>query len=170
MRLFGPALVALSLTAGCGYHMSGHADLLPKSIHTIAVPAFSNNTIRYRLTDSLPEAISKEFILRTRYSITPDAKAADAVLQGSVISYSAIPTVYDAIGGRASAVQLMVTLQLVLRDRNGKALFERPSMEVRERYEISGDARAYFEESDVALARMSRDVARSVVSAILENF
>lgn len=163
-------LAAVGLAGGCGYHVAGRADLLPKYVHTIAVPAFSNNTVRYRLTDRLPEDISKEFVLRTRYNITPEARGADAVLQGSVINYSAIPTVYDAIGGRASAVQVMVTLRLTLRASNGKVLFERQSMEVRERYEISGDARAYFEESDVALERMSRDVARSVVSAILENF
>jgi len=36
--------------------------------------------------------------------------------------------------------------------------------------EISVDPRAYFEESDPAMERLSRDVARTVVSAILENF
>ena len=43
-------------------------------------------------------------------------------------------------------------------------------MEVRQRYEISVDQLQYFEESDIALDRVSREVARSVVSAILEAF
>jgi hypothetical protein len=43
-------------------------------------------------------------------------------------------------------------------------------MEVRERYEISVDPRAYFDESDTAAERLSRDVARSIVSAILSGF
>ena len=43
-------------------------------------------------------------------------------------------------------------------------------MEFRERYEISVDQKAYFEESDPALERLSRNVARTLVSAILENF
>jgi hypothetical protein len=43
-------------------------------------------------------------------------------------------------------------------------------MEFRQRYEISVDQLAYFEESDVALARLSQDVARTLVSSILENF
>ncbi len=43
-------------------------------------------------------------------------------------------------------------------------------MEVRERYEIAIDPRAYFEESDTAIERMSREVARSIVSAVLEKF
>jgi len=60
---------------------------------------------------------------------------------------------------------------VTLTDRSdGKVLFSRPNLEVRERYEISVDAKTYFEESDVAMERLSRDVARSVVSAVLENF
>jgi len=65
----------------------------------------------------------------------------------------------------------VVTLQVSLTDRStGRVLFSRPNMEVRERYEVAADQRAYFEESDIALDRLSRSVARSVVSAVLENF
>ena len=35
--------LALSLaSAGCGYHVAGRSDSLPKSIHVIAVPALEN--------------------------------------------------------------------------------------------------------------------------------
>jgi hypothetical protein len=62
-------------------------------------------------------------------------------------------------------------MQISLTDRaTGQVLFTRPGMEVRERYEVATDQRAYFEESDIAVERMSRGVARSVVSAVLENF
>ena len=72
---------------------------------------------------------------------------------------------------RRSGAQVIVILQVTLTDRSdGKVLFSRPNLEVRERYEISVDAKTYFEESDVAMDRLSRDVARSVVSAVLENF
>ena len=71
----------------------------------------------------------------------------------------------------STGAQVIVILQVTLTDRsNGAVLFSRPYFEVRERYEISVDARTYFEESDVAMERLSRDVARSVVSAVLENF
>jgi hypothetical protein len=64
-----------------------------------------------------------------------------------------------------------VTLQVSLTDRaTGKVLFNRPNMDMRQRYEISTNQLAYFEESDAALDRMSGEVARSVVSAILEMF
>jgi hypothetical protein len=33
---------------GCGYHGSGKGGLLPKRLHTIAIPAFGNITVRYK--------------------------------------------------------------------------------------------------------------------------
>jgi hypothetical protein len=96
---------------------------------------------------------------------------AEAVLTGAVINALSYSTVYDPLTNRASGAQVIVILQVTLTDRsNGAVLFSRPNLEVRERYEISVDARTYFEESDVAIERLSRDVARSVVSAVLENF
>jgi hypothetical protein len=49
-------------------------------------------------------------------------------------------------------------------------LFTRAGAEFRERYEISIDPKAYFDESGTAMERLSKSVARSVVSAILEKF
>lgn len=163
--------VAAAVTVACGYHVSGHADLMPKEIKVIAVPAFGNATTRYTLTQRLPQAITRELINRTRYAVVADPEEADAVLEGTVVNYFSYPTVFDPRSGRASGVQLILVLDIRLRDRRkGTVLFERPSMQVQNRYEISADQQAYFEESDAALERTSRDVARSVVSAILENF
>ena len=68
-------------------------------------------------------------------------------------------------------MQVIFWLQIALRERaTNKVLWERPHMEFRQNYEISVDPKAYFDESDVALDRLSRDVARTVVSAVLENF
>jgi hypothetical protein len=52
----------------------------------------------------------------------------------------------------------------------GKDLYSRNGVEFRERYEISVDPAAYFEESEVAMDRLSKDVARTIVSGILEKF
>jgi hypothetical protein len=167
LRLIGFS-VALS---SCGYHVAGKADLVPKSVHTIAIPAFSNITTRYKLTDHLPEAITREFIARTRYQIITDTSQADAVLRGAIVNYVAYPTTIDQQTGRASGLQVNVTLQVTLTERaTGKVIFTRPSFEVHQRYELSIKAGAYFDESDAALDRLSRDVARDLVSSILENF
>jgi len=171
-----PALLILPLAAliafvSCGYHVGGKADLLPKRIKTIAVPAFGNVTVRYKVSDRLAAAITRELISRTRYQVVADPNQADAVLTGAVTNFMAYPTIFDPVTGRASGVQVILFMQVYLTDRStGAAIFQRPQMEFRERYEISVDQRAYFDESDMAMDRLSRDVARSVVSAILENF
>jgi len=139
------ALAAAAIClASCGYTVSGHTDLMPKSIQTICIPAFGNATTRYKITDRLADAIAKEFISRSRYRI---------------------------VTGRATAVDLRVYMKVTLTERaTGKVLFTRPGMEVRERYEVSVDPRTYIDESDSALDRASRQVASAIVTAIMSNF
>ncbi len=170
MRYALLALVCLA-SAGCGYHVSGHTDLIPKSIQTVCIPAFGNATTRYKLTDRLPEAITREFITRTRYKIVNDMDQADAILRGTVVNYNAYPVIFDPSSGRASTIQVSVVLSITFTERaTGKVLYTRPGLEWKQQYEISVDPRAFVDESDSALDRLSRDVARSVVSGILENF
>lgn len=170
MKQFAGALFLLALSS-CGYHVAGRADLVPQTVKTIAVPAWSNATTRYKLTDHIPEAVSREFLTRTRYKIVSDVNQADAVLRGTVTRYSAYATVVDRDTGRATVVQLYLVMQVSLTERaSGKVLFNRPTFEVRGQYEISVDPAQYFDESDVALDRASQQVAQQVVSSILNNF
>jgi hypothetical protein len=92
------------------------------------------------------------------------------VLTGAVINFVSYPTTFDPVSSRASGVQVIVMLQLQLTDNTGKVWFNRPNMEVRDRYEISVDPKAYLDESGPAADRVARDVARTIVSAVLENF
>lgn len=170
MRRAAVALFCLA-TAACGYHVGGHADLMPKTVKTIAIPAFANATPRYKLPVLLTSDLTREFNTRTRFRIVTDPNEADALLTGAVVNFSAYPTIFDAASGRATGVQVVVNVQLKLTDRStGKVLFYRPGAEFRERYEITTDPQSYFDESDTALSRLSQDVARSIVSAILEDF
>jgi len=164
------ALFSMS-SSSCGYHTGGRGELLPATIKTIAIPPFTNATTRYKITDGLAEAITREFTTRTRYKIVVNPEAADAVLRGTVTNYISGVTVVDPTTGRASAVDIHIYLRLSLEERaTGKILFTRPGMDVRERYQISLDPGAFFEESDDAVKRASEQTARQVVSAILENF
>ncbi len=169
-RVFILGSAALGATS-CGYHVAGKADLMPKEIRSIGIPPFSNPTTRYRLTEKLPIAITREFLARTKYQILPDASGADAVLQGSISTVLAFPTVFDPTSGRAAGVQVQAILAVTLTQAlSGKVLYNNPSLDFRQRYEISTDPQAYFDESTSAFDRLSRDVASSVVTAILENF
>jgi outer membrane lipopolysaccharide assembly protein LptE/RlpB len=163
-------LLCLSLT-GCGYHVGSSGDLLPKDLKAIAIPAFGNNTTRYKLTERLPSAIGREFLTRTRYRVVADPNEADAILTGVVTNYMSGTMILDQASGRAAGIQMYVYMDLRLTDRKtGKVIFQRPGLEVRERYEVSIEQKAYFDESEVALDRLSRQVARQVVATVLEAF
>src|ERR1035438_325683 len=154
-------VVVLAALAGCGYHVSGHGDMLPKTIQTIAIPAFGNRTPRYKLARTLPTDIGRELLSRTKYKIVADPNQADAVLTGSVYNFAAYPTI--SAKGRSTTVEAVVTLNLTLTNRaTGEVLYNRAGAEFRERYEISVDPKAYFDESGTAMERLSKSVARSV--------
>ena len=162
------ALVAFT---GCGYHVAGHTDLLPKTLHTIYVPAWANASVRFRLNDSLPQDIAREFIARTKYEIVTKPDNADAILTGTVLRYGANPAIFDPATSRASVVELEVAMAVKLTEKaTGKTLWENGNLTFKQRYEISTTPTTYFDESNPALERLSREAARNIVSAILSNF
>jgi outer membrane lipopolysaccharide assembly protein LptE/RlpB len=167
---FALSLAAISVgLTGCGYQVAGTANPLPTEVHKIAVLPWTNVGTQYKLSDYLAEAVSRELITRSRYTVVADPAKADAVLSGAVANMFSSGTVSDPIKG-ATGAQIVVLIQVKLVDKNGKVLFERPNVEFRERYEISVDPKQYFDESQVAALRLSKDVGHSIVSAILENF
>ncbi|HTS29323.1 MAG TPA: LPS assembly lipoprotein LptE [Bryobacteraceae bacterium] len=171
IRGWGMLAAIAFLSASCGYHVAGHADLMPKTVHTIAIPAFGNQTVHQKLSQLISEDLTREFISRTRYTIVAEPEKADAVLNGTVLQFASGPNIVDQTSGRATGAIIIVILQVTLTDRQtGKTIFSRPRYEFRERYEISLDPQAYFDESGTAIIRLSRDVARSVVTAILVDF
>ncbi len=169
--LFSSVLVLAVLLAACGYHVAGQGDLLPKDLHTIAITPFFNVTSRYKIEQYLTRSVSHEFLSRTRYKVVADESQADAVLRGGVTNIFLTPIIFDPVSGRASTIQAIVQLQVTLTDRKtSKVLYQNQNFESRQRYEISIDPKAYLEESEVGLQRLSESVARNLVSAILEQF
>jgi len=165
------ALLALSLLlTSCGYHVGSQGNLLPKDLRTIAVVPWGNATSQYKLSTFMAEAISRELISRTRYNVVSDPNTADATLSGAIANMFTSASVYDPVSGRGTGAQIMVQVQVKLMGKDGKVLLFRPNLEFRDRYEIAVDPRQYIDESQATLERISKDMARTVVSSILESF
>jgi lipopolysaccharide assembly LptE-like protein len=172
-------VVALFLVSGalcvvflaCGYHVAGRGDRLPLDVKTIAVPIFVNQTSRFRIEQGTTQAVTREFIERTRFRITPDPAQADAVLKGTVKDVRSGVVAFDLNTGRATALQIQVTANVELVDlHTKKVLFSNPNYIFREEYQVSQSAANLFEEDQPALERLSRDLAHTLVTEILENF
>ena len=170
MRKVAVVLLTLLASVGCGYHTAGHAAQIPESVRTIAVPAFKNETLTYRIEQLLTAAVVREFTTRTRYHVISDPADADASLRGTVLSTVASPLTYDTATGRAASVLVVVSMKVELVDRNGKVLYQNPSYVFREQYELSQDLQSFFEEDSPAFRRLSQDFARTLVSNVLEGF
>jgi len=165
---FGLLLAAM---AGCGYHTGGKGAQLPSNIKTIAIPAFRNETPRFKVEQILTQAVVREFLARTRFRVQPRTDGSDALLSGTVIQFWTTPVVAEPTAGRTVSVSVNVRMRVKLTDtRTGKVLYENPDYVFSEPYEISGAAAAYFEESAPAVERLSRTFAASLVSSILEAF
>lgn len=157
--------------AGCGYHVAGHAAHLPSEWKTVAVPAFQNDTTRYRIEQRFTEAVVREFITRTKYRIVPDATSADGVLQGEVLSINTTPVLFNATTGQVATMLVTVHAKVALVDKKTqKPVYQNPDMVFRQEYQITSDVNSFFEQQDPALERMSRDLASHIVSNVLENF
>ncbi len=156
---------------GCGYRVAGQGSRLPKNLKVIAVPAFENQTAWMGLEQRLAGAVMQEFIHRTRFDVVGKTEGADAVLRGTVLRAATAPVVFDPATGRASVVAVEVAVSVELQDLHNQAvLYRNPNYIFREQYEITGDLDSFFEERDPALARLARDFAATLVSAVLENF
>src|SRR5256885_3256564 len=62
---------------------------LPEYIHTVAVPAFENQALRYKIESRFTDAVSKELIKRGRgLRVQSKREGADAVVDGVIKSFS----------------------------------------------------------------------------------
>lgn len=168
---WGLFTVSLSMTLSCGYHAAGHNTTIPENVHTIAIPAFVNQTQTFRIEQMLTAAVVREMTMRTHYHVVSQADPdADATLRGTVLSTYTTPMTYDSQTGRAASLLVVISMKVSLQDKQGKVLFQNPSYLFREQYEVSRDPNAFFEEDTPALQRLSRDFAQTLVSNILEGF
>jgi outer membrane lipopolysaccharide assembly protein LptE/RlpB len=165
------AAVAMFASAGCGYRVAGKTSVLPKSIHTIAVPALENKTTVYRIEQRLTEATVHEFLAKTSYRIVSDPANADAVVRGKVVSVEVTPLLFDTTTNRATTMLVSVKCEVTLEETSTKkVLYHNDNFLFRNKYEISTDVKSFFEEQDPALDRMTREFASRLVAALTENF
>lgn len=158
-------------SSACGYQTAGHAVRLPNTLHTVAVPTFTNKSEAYRVEQILTASVVREFNTRTQYRVVsqPDSHA-DAVLHGTVLQVLTAPLTYNSQTGQASSALVAVTVQVSLVDRNGKVLYQDPNYTFRSEYQISTQLSAFFDQESPALDRLSGDFARTLVSNILEAY
>lgn len=169
-------LIAATLSSSCGYALAGRGSFLPTDIRVVGVPLLENRTPYPRLDQMITDKIRTEFIDRGKYNIRFEAAGADAVLSGAITGL-----MFQAAGltdqQLASRQIVTVTMRLQFTDaRNGQVLWSNEALTFREQYDLKTttngqvDGAVLLEQEGPAFDRLSRDLARSVVTSILEAF
>lgn len=168
-------LIALVLAlAGCGYHTVGSAGHLPDTTHSIAVPVFENVTQSYHTELDFTQAVVRELTSRTKYLIVnsdgPTDAEADATVHGKILSFQIVPLIYNSQTGQSSSFVVTITASVHVNDREGRLLYENKTFLFRDQYETTTDPTTFIQEDPAAVARISKDFARTLVSTMLESF
>lgn len=169
--LLAPLLILCLLPGGCGYHTVNSAVHLPGNVHTLAIPAFKNNTQSYQTQAVFTQAVIREFTNRSSYRIIPgEDGGADATLRGTITSFQIIPLTYDNTTGQTSSYLVTIVAGLTLADRQGKVIWQNPKYMFRQQYEQTQDLASFIQEDSAATRRLARDFASAAVADILESF
>src|SRR4026208_537042 len=141
---------------------------LPKHIKTIAVPAFQNNALRYKVESRFTEAVVNELIDRGRgLRVQGSREGADAVIEGIIKSFSYGGVLLDD-RGRARIFEVTIEAAVTVRDQTeNRVLYDNQNFVFRGEYEFGSDPRSFFNEEDPAILRMSRSFAESIVSTLI---
>ena len=173
-RTFLLGAFLLMLLTGCGYHTAASSAHLPKSVSTIAVPVFQNNTQSYHTDLSFTQAVIKEITSRTPYTIVNADKGtnadADATIHGAISSFQIIPLTYNSQTGQSSSFLVTVIAAVTVNDRDGRVLYENKNYTFRQQYQTTTDLTSFIQEDPAAVARLSRDFAQALVSDMLDSF
>jgi hypothetical protein len=143
---------------------------LPSHIKTVAVPAFQNNALRYKIEHRFTEAVISELIHRGHgLRVQSEREGADAVIDGVVKSFAFSGVLLDD-KGRARIFEVTVTVAVTVRDQvENRVLYDNQNFVLRGEFEFANDPRSFFDEEDPAVLRMARNLAESLVSTIING-
>lgn len=175
-RTFGVTVCMAMLAMSCGYHLVGHGAFLPDYVRTVGVPTFQNRTSQFALEQKITDAVVREFSRRGSFEIVPRESNVDAVLAGTITSFSAYPVGFSP-DGRANRFQVTVTAQVALLDaRAQKVIYQNDSFSYSDDYDldfggsVAENASAFFDRESESVDEIADGFAENVVIAILEGF
>ncbi|MBC7931577.1 MAG: LptE family protein [Rubrivivax sp.] len=144
---------------------------LPDHIRTVAVPAFQNQALRYKIESRFTGAVINEITRRGKgLRVQSDPKGADAVIDGTIKSFAFYGVLLDT-RGRARIFEVTIAAAVTVRDQvTNRVLYDNQDYVFRGEFEFTDDPRSFFNEEDPAVERLARSFADSLVSTLVNGF
>src|SRR5260370_25050821 len=140
--------VILLLVSGCTEcYKPVTKSQLPSHIKTVAVPAFQNNALRFKIEHRFTEAVMNELIRRGHgLRVQSEREGADAVIDGVVKSFGFSGVLLDD-KGRARVFEVTITASSTVRDQQPtRALSDNQTFSFRREFDFAHDPRNFFNE------------------------
>jgi hypothetical protein len=169
-------LAGASLSASCGYALAGRGSFLPDYIRRVGIPMFGNRTPYFTVEQVFTEKVRVEFQSRGPYTIVPGDTGVDGIVRGDITGIGLTPVGFTE---QQRATRYLFTVGVGVKFEDLKAqrtLWENPALSFSDEYDLASsasaglDAASFLDQERSAIERLSTDLARSVVSAILEAF
>ncbi len=173
-KVFRTSALALTLLFVSGFgecYKPVTRSQMPAYIKTVAVPAFQNNALRFKIEHRFTEAVMKELIHRGHgLRVQSEREGADAVIDGVVKNFGFSGVLLDD-QGRARVFEVTITAAVTVRDQHeNRVLYDNQNFVFRGEFEFANDPRNFFNEEDPAVMRIARSFAESIVSTLINGF
>jgi len=160
------AVIVCALTAGCGYSLRG---TLPAHLHTVGVPIFVNQTVEPSIDGVVTRAVVEAFSTNGRLRVVPPEDA-DAILTGSVNSYSVFPIAYDQ-SSTIVIYRVTITVNLLFRDvRANAVLWQQTGLTEQSDFRVIGTVSQTIAEEQAALQQAAVELGRNIVALAVNRF
>lgn len=167
------ALLAAAVAPGCGYALAGRGSFLPDYIRNVVIPNFTNRTPFTGAEELLTRKVREEFIGRGKFKVVETEAEAEAVLAGELINIS---TTTAGLTSQQLASRYVVTtiVKATFTDlRTKEVLWSDEGLVFRDEYDLGAgqvEGATFIDQQPGAANRLATDVARTVVTAIVEAF
>jgi len=161
-------LLCFFLLSACGYQMVGKETHVPPGLNSVAVPTFKNRTYEPGIEVPFTQAFLNEFILDRRVNVVNRAQA-DSLLEGTIMNFVMYSVSFDQ-SGRVVEYQTIVTLDLTLKDRAGKVLWEEKNFSETEWFRASSGILINEANKAAAIQKIARLVAERLRNRFFQNF
>ena len=135
----------------------------------VAVTPFENRTNRPEIEQRVTEEVSSQLSRRGGYDVVTDSKNAQAILAGTIISYTTNAVQFTS-AGRATRIEAVVSIQASLREvASDEILWSQSGLIFREQFDVP-ETGEFFDQETLALDDIARGAAGVVVTSIFEGF
>jgi outer membrane lipopolysaccharide assembly protein LptE/RlpB len=158
----------LTLISACGYHLAGKGSRLPRHIHSIAIPVFENSSSEPGIQRNLTDIIRETYLNDGRLKLKGE-KEADLLMKGKITGYELRAVAFDR---KDVATEYWVILEgeIDVRDQVKKAAYLREKFSTRRDYKSTANVVDTESAKQAALQEAYRDLARQLVSMVLDRF